>query len=921
MYKRQEERLDQAKTTATTALDGLSHLNQAQKARLTDNINHANHIADVEQLTQTANDLNQAMSDLQTGINNENDILNSQNYQDASPDNKANYTSAVQAAKDILNQAGPNKNKAQVEEALRQVQNAEQALNGTQNLEQAKQNAKQQLNSLTSLTDAQKAQLTQDIDNGQTVSDVQGIQNNADTLNQAMDTLRQSIADQTTVKDNEDYHDASPDQQQAYNTAVTDAESIINTATHPEMNADTINSKAQQVTTAKTNLNGDENLDAAKQAAQQYLDTLGQITDQQKSNLLNQITQSPHISDVNQVKQAANDLNQAMQQLQAEVNQAPQVKTTENYTDADQSKQSDYEQSITAAKAILDHANGPNTSQDKVEEALQRIVDAKQALNGDQKLNDTKTNAQQYLGKLTHLTDAQRQAFEANVNQANNIADVNQIKQEAQSLDGAMDQLNTLVNNQPTVQVTQNYLDADQPKQTDYDMYLDTAQGIINQQSGPNIPINEVQNLINQINQAQQALNGERNLEDAKRNATNTINNSPDLNNAQKDALKAQVSNGKRVADVKAIEQLATELNNNMTSLKEAIADKNDTLTSGNYINASDDKRQAYTNQVANAEDIIHGTNGAVLIPSEISNVASQVNSAKQDLNGDENLRKAKQNATTAVDGLTSLNEAQKDQLKQQIAQAQTLPDVDTTKNKATTLNDAMHTLRDSISNVSNIKTSQNYTDANQNLQDAYNRQVDNANGIINPIASPTMDPDAITQAATQVTTAEKALNGTENLRHAQQDALTHLDHLSHLTDAQKADITQQINQATHVSDVTAAQNSANDLNTAMDQLNQAIANQEAMKQSVNYTDADTNLKEDYSNAVQQAQQILDKAHGPNTSQTDVVAAMKKVQAAEQALNGNQNVEHAKTQALADLEHLTSLNNACLLYTSPSPRD
>ncbi|WP_431523207.1 DUF1542 domain-containing protein [Staphylococcus warneri] len=441
-------------------------------------------------------------------------------------------------------------------------------------------------------------------------------------------------------------------------------------------------------------------------------------------------------------------------------------------------------------------------------------------------------------------------------------------------------------------------------------MYLDTAQGIINQQSGPNIPINEVQNLINQINQAQQALNGERNLEDAKRNATNTINNSPDLNNAQKDALKAQVSNGKRVADVKAIEQLATELNNNMTSLKEAIADKNDTLTSGNYINASDDKRQAYTNQVANAEDIIHGTNGAVLIPSEISNVASQVNSAKQDLNGDENLRKAKQNATTAVDGLTSLNEAQKDQLKQQIAQAQTLPDVDTTKNKATTLNDAMHTLRDSISNVSNIKTSQNYTDANQNLQDAYNRQVDNANGIINPIASPTMDPDAITQAATQVTTAEKALNGTENLRHAQQDALTHLDHLSHLTDAQKADITQQINQATHVSDVTAAQNSANDLNTAMDQLNQAIANQEAMKQSVNYTDADTNLKEDYSNAVQQAQQILDKAHGPNTSQTDVVATMKKVQAAEQALNGNQNVEHAKTQALADLEHLTSLNNA-----------
>ena len=53
-----------------------------------------------------------------------------------------------------------------------------------------------------------------------------------------------------------------------------------------------------------------------------------------------------------------------------------------------------------------------------------------------------------------------------------------------------------------------------------------------------------------------------------------------------------------------------------------------------------------------------------------------------------------------------------------------------------------MHKLRDSIANASNIKTSQNYTDANQNLQDAYNSQVDNANGIVNPIASPTMDPE-----------------------------------------------------------------------------------------------------------------------------------------------------------------------------------
>ncbi|MGM2827129.1 hypothetical protein, partial [Bacillus cereus group sp. Bce006] len=39
------------------------------------------------------------------------------------------------------------------------------------------------------------------------------------------------------------------------------------------------------------------------------------------------------------------------------------------------------------------------------------------------------------------------------------------------------------------------------------------------------------------------------------------------------------------------------------------------------------------------------------------------------------------------MDGLTSLNDAQRDQLKQQIALAQTLPDINTTQNKATVLN------------------------------------------------------------------------------------------------------------------------------------------------------------------------------------------------------------------------------------------
>ncbi|MGU3127173.1 hypothetical protein ACVXZZ_14960 [Staphylococcus aureus] len=58
---------------------------------------------------------------------------------------------------------------------------------------------------MSHLTNAQKANLTEQIERGTTVAGVQGIQANAGTLNQAMNQLRQSIASKDTTKSSEDY--------------------------------------------------------------------------------------------------------------------------------------------------------------------------------------------------------------------------------------------------------------------------------------------------------------------------------------------------------------------------------------------------------------------------------------------------------------------------------------------------------------------------------------------------------------------------------------------------------------------------------------------------------------------------------------------------------------------------------------------
>ncbi len=906
-----DEKLAQSKTDAVRAIDALPHLNNAQKADVKSKINAASNIAGVNTVKQQGTDLNTAMGNLQGAINDEQTTLNSQNYQDATPSKKTAYTNAVQAAKDILNKSnGQNKTKDQVAEAMNQVNSAKNNLDGTRLLDQAKQTAKQQLNNMTHLTTAQKTNLTNQINSGTTVAGVHTVQSNANTLDQAMNTLRQSIANKDATKASEDYVDANNDKQTAYNNAVAAAETIINANSNPEMNPSTITQKADQVNSSKTALNGDENLAAAKQNAKTYLNTLTSITDAQKNNLISQITSATRVSGVDTVKQNAQHLDQAMASLQSGINNESQVKSSEKYRDADTNKQQEYDNAITAAKAILNKQHGPNTAQNAVEAALQRVNTAKDALNGDAKLIAAQNAAKQHLGTLTHITTAQRNDLTNQISQATNLAGVESVKQSANSLDGAMGNLQTAINDKSGTLASQNFLDADEQKRNAYNQAVSAAETILNKQTGPNTAKTAVEQALNNVNNAKHALNGTQNLNNAKQAAITAINGASDLNQHQKDALKAQANGAQRVSNAQDVQRNATELNTAMGTLKHAIADKTNTLASSKYVNADSTKQNAYTTKVTNAEHIISGTPTVVTTPSEVTAAANQVNSAKQELNGDERLRVAKQNANTAIDALTQLNTPQKAKLKEQVGQANRLEDVQTVQTNGQSLNNAMKGLRDSIANETTVKASQNYTDASPNNQSTYNSAVSNAKGIINQTNNPTMDTSAITQATTQVNNAKNGLNGAENLRNAQNTAKQNLNTLSHLTNNQKSAISSQIDRAGHVSEVTVAKNAATELNTQMGNLEQAIHNQNTVKQGVNFTDADKAKRDAYTNAVSRAETILNKTQGANTSKQDVEAAIQNVTSAKNALNGNQNVTNAKNTAKHALNNLTSINNA-----------
>lgn len=833
------------------------------------------------------------------------------NYVNADQEKRQAYDSKVTNAENIIN-GTPNATLTvnDVNSATSQVNAAKTALNGDNNLRVAKEHANNTIDGLAQLNNAQKAKLKEQVQSATTLDGVQTVKNSSQTLNTAMKGLRDSIANEATIKAGQNYTDASPNNRNEYDSAVTAAKAIINQTSNPTMEPNTITQATSQVTTKEQALNGAQNLAQAKTTAKNNLNNLTSINNAQKDALTRSIDGATTVAGVNQETVKATELNNAMHSLQNGINDETQTKQTQKYLDAEPSKKSAYDQAVNAAKAILTKASGQNVDKAAVEQALQNVNSTKTALNGDAKLNEAKAAAKQTLGTLTHINNAQRTALDNEITQATNVEGVNTVKSKAQQLDGAMGQLETSIRDKDTTLQSQNYQDADDAKRTAYSQAVNAAATILNKTSGGNTPKADVERAMQAVTQANTALNGIQNLERAKQAANTAITNASDLNTKQKEALKAQVTSAGRVSVANGVEHTATELNTAMTALKRAIADKADTKASGNYVNADANKRQAYDEKVTAAENIVSGTPTPTLTPSDVTNAATQVTNAKTQLNGNHNLEVAKQNANTAIDGLTSLNGPQKAKLKEQVGQATTLPNVQTVRDNAQTLNTAMKGLRDSIANEATIKAEQNYTDASPNNRSEYDSAVTAAKAIIGQTSSPTMNAQEINQAKDQVTAKQQALNGQENLTNAQTNAKQHLNGLSDLTNAQKDAAKRQIEGATHVSEVTQAQNNADALNTAMTNLKNGIQDQNTIKQGVNFTDADEAKRNAYTNAVTQAEQILNKVQGPNTAKDNVESALQNVQRAKNDLNGNQNVANAKTTAKNALNNLTSINNA-----------
>ena len=440
--------------------------------------------------------------------------------------------------------------------------------------------------------------------------------------------------------------------------------------------------------------------------------------------------------------------------LQAAIDQASTVKSSDNYTNADSNLQKAYTDAISAGQTVL---SNDNATQTEVDNALTTINNAKAALNGDAKkavskealqkaVNEASTvksdDAAYYNGSAEAKT-AYDNAITAGQAVLDNpdatatqitdaLKDINTAKGNLKGEATDKSALQKAVDNSATVKESNNYTNADETQKTAYDNAVTAAQTVLDK---TNATQSEVNQALQDLETANNNLNGDAKteaankaaLEAAVKDAPNVRNTSAYYNGSEENqtAYNNAINAGQAVLDqanpsaseVKnALDAINAAKDNlkgeatNTEALETALTNANNAKETGNYTNADQANQEVLNNAITAGQEILKNTNAT---QAEVNNAAKAITDAINGLNGDTNLTNAKTAATediqkaldtktTEITDATNIDQATKDQL---IADAKkAAEDANTAINQATNANAVNTAKTEGITKINNVK-------------------------------------------------------------------------------------------------------------------------------------------------------------------------------------------------------------------------
>ncbi len=838
------------------------------------------------------------MDQLQQAVNDHTNVEQTVDYTQADSDKQNAYKQAIADAENVLKQ---NANKEQVDQALQNILNAKQALNGDERVALAKTNGKHDIDQLNTLNNAQQDGFKGRIDQSNDLNEIKQIVDEAKALNRAMNQLSQEITgNEGRTKGSTNYVNADTQVKRVYDDAVDKAKEALNKATGQNLTAEEVIKLNDAVTAAKQALNGEERLNKRKSEALQRLDQLTHLNNAQRQLATQQINNAETLNKASRAINRAVQLDDAMGAVQQYIDDHHfDVISSTNYINADDNLKANYDNAITNAAHELDKVQGSAITKAEAEQLKQNIIDAQQALNGDQNLATAKDKANAFVDTLNGLNQQQQDLAHQAINNADTVTGIANIINDQIDLNNAMETLKHLVDNEiPTAEQTINYQNADDVAKSIFDDAKRLANTLLN---SDNTNVNDINGAIQAVNDAIQNLNGDQRLQEAKDKAIQNVNK------VLADKLKEiEASNAtdqdKLIAKNKA-EELANSIINNINKAT-SNQDVSQVQTAGNHA-----IEQVHANEIPKAKiDANKDADKQVqALIDEIDRNPNLTDKEKQALK--DRINQILQQGHNGINNAMTKEEIE--QAKAQLAQAlQEIKDlVKAKENAKQDVDKQVQALIDEIDRNPNLTDKEK-----QALKDRINQILQQGhNGINNA-----MTKEEIEQAKAQLAQALQEIkdlvkakeNAKQDVDKQVQALIDEIDRNPNLTDKEKQALKDRINQI--------LQQGHNGINNAMtkEEIEQAKAQlAQALQEIKDLVKAKENAKQDVDKQVQALIDEIDR--NPNLTDKEKQALKDRInQILQQGHNGINNamtkeeIEQAKAQLAQALQEIKDLVKA-----------
>ena len=765
--------------------------------------------ATATQITDALNAINTAKGNLkgeatdkavlQTAVDNSATVKESNNYTNADETQKTAYDNAVTAAQTVLDKT--NATQAEVNQALQDLETANNNLNGDAKteaankaaLEAAVKDAPNVRNTPAYYNGSKEAQTAYNnaINAGQAVLNetnpfASDVKNALDAINAAKDNLKgettstealeTALTNANNAKETGNYANADQANQEALNNAINAGQEILKNTNATQAEVD---NAAKAITDAINGLNGDTNLANAKNAAtediQKALDTkTTEITD---ATNIDQATKDQLIADA---KKAAEDANTAINQ----VTNANAVNTakTEGITKINNVKIPSLDDAKTNAAKEIDQALTDKTKEITDAENIDQTT-KDQLIKG---ATDAATTAKDAIEKST-TNDEATKAGQAGVDAINNV----KVPSVTDSQNAAKDAIDDALNAK-----TKEINDANNIDQTTKDQLIKeatdaannakeaidkatTADAIKTAQDEGTTNINNV--TVPSLEDAKKAAN--KAVDDALTAQTEVINKADNLSDAEKKDLIDQATNEAN----KAKDNIETATTNNeatkagqagVDAIKKIVPTSLDTVKS-DANKAIDDALTKKLEEINSANALTTDEKNA--LTQEANTAADKAKKEITKATTNDAVIEAQNNGVTAIDGIKVPTEsAVKEVAKKAVA------DAATAKNKAI---DASN-----LTDEEKAALKQKVTEA----QNAADQAIDQATTNAAVTEAQTNGVNAINGIEVTTSTAKEAA------KKAVADAATAKNKAidaSNLTDEEKATLKQEVTEAQNAAD------------------------------------------------------------------------------------------------------------------------